>query len=605
MNLLNYQEIETLITSLGPNPKAKVICVKIESQCFIKNDAMYTLQPNITYKVKTSNYENELLTIVTQLIEDSFNALNENEKQQLKADHSKTYQTIFKNASVKLYQPQLYTMLTRNDVIFDTTPAEIHFENGYMDMRTSEFKKRNPKTHFIMHYIARDYVQSTHQQRKKVRKELNKVYPIAEDLTSILSVLGSALSWESSRDQTVLFLLGKGSSAKSFTMQLLQLTIGPYLKELKEDTFEQGNKDTNKIMNSYRKENQILITWINELAGRINASLFKGTCEGSIKLTQLYSDGCDTVTHSSKIIGTLNEMPDVKMDSGIVRRVRAMTHMSKFTEIEEEINIEKNIYLKVKDLHKEMAKMNLLNAFFDILSIYCKHFLDGNDIVYSANCEETKADVVNVNDHFQDFIDMNFIKTDNPTDFIGKENMNTLFKACYPAMHLKPIQILASLKDKGLIYKPSERGPKNVRGIYVGIKLKPEKSVFKDDDDDDDESDAIPSNCVLKSDYDELKKQYDLLMIKHVEDEDLNIFKKTEVKVKKSKKEPIKVEITEEHIPSLVQKPVKSMFNKSVKPEERKCEYKKSSYCSEDEDEDEGEDNSNNLADLMDNIGRV
>ena len=59
-------------------------------------------------------------------------------------------------------------------------------------------------------------------------------------------------------------------------------------------------------MNQFLKSSQIRITWVNELLGKIDDSLFKSFCEGSVITTQLYKDGTDVIPHHSKVVLTSN-----------------------------------------------------------------------------------------------------------------------------------------------------------------------------------------------------------------------------------------------------------------------------------------------------------
>ena len=72
------------------------------------------------------------------------------------------------------------------------------------------------------------------------------MYPKHEDLECILLVLGSCLSGKANIDQDTLFLLGKGSSEKSFTLDLTKACIVMYVKELKADTFTNSNAKADK-----------------------------------------------------------------------------------------------------------------------------------------------------------------------------------------------------------------------------------------------------------------------------------------------------------------------------------------------------------------------
>ncbi len=51
---------------------------------------------------------------------------------------------------------------------------------------------------------------------------------------------------------------------------------------------------------------------------KIDDSLFKSFCDGQLETTQLYKDGQSSFRHYSIPIFTSNNMPNLKVDSGIV-----------------------------------------------------------------------------------------------------------------------------------------------------------------------------------------------------------------------------------------------------------------------------------------------
>ena len=60
----------------------------------------------------------------------------------MKLEYSRQIAAILSNASVEKYYPQLYSELENNEVKFDDYICEIHFNNGFVDMKTSELKPR-------------------------------------------------------------------------------------------------------------------------------------------------------------------------------------------------------------------------------------------------------------------------------------------------------------------------------------------------------------------------------------------------------------------------------------------------------------------------------
>ena len=99
----------------------------------------------------------------------------------------------------------------------------------------------------------------------------------------MLSIIGSAITGQSKKDRSSLFLLGKSSAGKSLLMQTLnRLFSNIYVKEFSSNTFSKDNNKRDKIMNEFLKVKDCRICWVNELSGKIDDSLFKSFCEGNV-----------------------------------------------------------------------------------------------------------------------------------------------------------------------------------------------------------------------------------------------------------------------------------------------------------------------------------
>ncbi len=229
-DFLTLSEIEQMIDSPFPNTKAGIISSKLKSYCVIADKRLYILQKNITYKVADEIFE-KLVTLVSYLIESSFKALSKTSQRLIQSDYAKTYRAIFSNADIKRYYEQLKVSLQNDDVDFDVTMNEIHFNNGYYDLKKGKFKDRQVETHYVTHCIKRDYQSSTKDDQKVMKNHISKIYPTKEDMECILFVLGSALSGTATKDQEIIFLLGQGSSGKSTILKITQLSLQCYLKE--------------------------------------------------------------------------------------------------------------------------------------------------------------------------------------------------------------------------------------------------------------------------------------------------------------------------------------------------------------------------------------
>ena len=480
-NYINAEDFEVIINSDFPHKKANIIAKSLYDVFVVVSVGdkftSYILQENLTY-INSSNVEAYLKPTITLLLEISFEKLTEHEKNQIKDRFSKQYRSIFRSSFINHFYDEIITKLIKENVEFNKTLCQIHFNNGYIDLKDLQFKQRELSKHYITNFINRDYKPSTIEQQSKVLTPLRMIYPDKQDLECILEYLGSALSGISSKEQDTLFLLGLGSSGKSFILSLTEAAIGCYFKELKSDTFTLNNPKADKILNTFQSNQQVRITWINELEdARIDTSLFKKFCDGQLTTTKLYRDDCFTIPHYSKAIITANTMPNFKIDTGVSRRFKGYTHQASFTHDDELIDTKNHIHKVDKDLLFKLIENDLMDAFFDILAEKCSSWLKGKQIKFTKNFDETRDTVLLSNDWIQDFIDSNLKITNRPEDRIGKNEMFEALKSQYPQKHLTPMQLITALKDKKISYNAKLRCEK-LQGCFVGV-------VFQSDFEDD------------------------------------------------------------------------------------------------------------------------
>ena len=512
-DLLNHAEIEMLITSSFTTVIAKMMSNKLSKYIFIHNDTMYELQENKTYQLVT-NQKNKLINKVSRLIQQSYVKLPEQDVKIIELTH-KGFKNIFKNSNIELYLPQLISDIEKHDIVFNVTIGEIHYNNGYINSRTGKFYKRNLTKHYVTKYIRRDYKPSTTEQRNSIFRHICKVYPNPEDLKCILLYLGSALSWKGTNDQTALFLLGKGSSGKSFILLLTKAVMGCYFVELQSDTFSVQNGKIDKILNTYKNDPQILYSWVNEPKDtKMNGSTFKVWVDGNLQTTMLYADNQFNFQHHSICATTANTMPQIIAETGTVRRILAYTHKSEFTADKSRVNEEENVYELNKYIIEDIIKKNLLDAWFDILISYCQKWTSGEVAEYTDNFKETKDTVVSSNDIIQDFIDAKLVMTNDANDKIGKDHMKNKFSEMYPDKHLTTVQVITSLTSKSILYNCNLRTKDNVRGAYYCVRFRKENEEVEDNDDDDENVDKTDKAVTMRVDdhkqiVDKLQKQID------------------------------------------------------------------------------------------------
>jgi hypothetical protein len=482
---MNVIDFKNLIRALSPNERSEVIAKHLKDKVvFHKDDCYFLRQSNLTYE-KIHSYEDKLLPVITGLLIKSFRDLSESDRVDIM--ELKEYKTQFENAKVRTYMPQLKTDLTNESVQFDIYTHETHFNNGYLDIKKNEFCKRKQGKHFITFCISYDYFEPKQESIDYIMDKLSKTYPSRVALEAILSILGSALTGIAIRDSYILFFIGDGSAGKSTIMDLAKYTVEGYLKQIKPDMFVEG-KNTDKIVNTYDSKKYIRITWLNEPKDKkFDATFFKSWADGECNAEKLYAEGSHDFKHYSLTFLTANNMPNITVDGGTARRLRACPHDSKFVDNQKDVDEKNHKYLKDSNFKPKFEQSTeLKNAFFKILSTRAHNWLKTKKIELPESFKELTQNILNSNDHIQDFIDGMLIKSDNENDRIGKQDMLKYYSVMYPNKHLQSLQLQMLLKERGIKYGRQLRY-KGVQGCFYGIKLK----CDEDDEDDEDYDNGI------------------------------------------------------------------------------------------------------------------
>lgn len=521
-DLLTVEELKVLISTPLPNVRAEILASKLKKYCFILEDEeksiFYRIENNLTYKEYRKEINDKIQLITSLLIEKSWLSLSEDNRKNLrKEDNKKPVKiTIYNNSEFKQYNIQLKSLLTihRTDPrmqSIDNTPGEIHFNNGYFNLKTCKLEQRVFGKHYITKFIKRDYKPSSKEQRERILNDIRKIYYNKDDMDAILLIMGSVLSGQSHLDQSSLMLIGDGSNGKSAIMEMILACLEIYVFEMSSDTFAIGNSKRDKILNSLLKNPQYLYIWLNEFTDkRIEEATMKEFVDGKAKTTSLYSDGQNILKHNTKIIGTMNTLMNFMTDGGMTRRIDVFTHTAKFVKTKEEVDENNHVYLYNKNLIKDIIDMDLLNAFFDILADYCYRWMNGEQVKYTKNFKESKSLLVGSNDKIQDFIDGHLEITNSDSDRIGKTCMREYLLKMYPDKHYTESQIITLLKQKKLQYSCDHR-VNGIKGCFVGVKYVSSKETKHIDDNLDESQFPQPITTVSLEKYNELLAKYNEL----------------------------------------------------------------------------------------------
>ncbi len=472
-DLLSYEEIENILSNDSPNDRAEIICAKLKKYAFIFDGELYLYDTNlIVYKKIDINISDQILCVISGYLTESKRMLSKEQSKLLSLERKSEYQKFCENAYINKMLPQLTTNLMETETKFKGDFYEIHYKNGYLNLKNLKFEKRIPNKHFITNYIPRDYIPSTEAQRTEFLRRIGKIYPVQEDLNAILFILGSALTGKATKEQKILFLLGTGSNGKSAILQILENSICGYMETLEEEAFSMTNKNPDKTFSTFMNRPHIRIIWNNEpKADQMNASTFKKFVEGEMKGKLLYKNAVHNFNHNALPIFTANFLPNIKIDGGVKRRFRGYNHTSLFTTNKNEVDEKNHIYLVDRDLVDNMKNDNLLEAFIDILAKYANMWINGEEIPNPKSFQIATEEMMEVNDHIQDFIDakLKILQTQDKKNRIGKTKMLELYHSLYPKKNLSVQQLISLLKVKVSWDKELRCPETGIKGCFYNV----------------------------------------------------------------------------------------------------------------------------------------
>jgi len=472
MNIITNEELRKLVKSYQSSDVADIYAKVLKPNYIRHEENLYKINhENQTLKLcDPARINGILINEISIILRESEKVLNSDQLLILNSRDFMGYRNLSKPSSINSVMQLIDVRLNQN--VCDGLPHEIHFKNGYIDTKTLEFKQRKTP---VLNFIDRDYIPSTEESKKYIHDILNKIYPQREEREYILNTLGSAFSGAVKKDRTSLFLLGRSSAGKSILMQTLQTGFSDiYVREFSSNTFSKTNANRNKIMNQFLRSPQVRITWVNELQGKIDDSLFKSFCEGSVVTTQLYKDGTEVVPHHSKVVLTSNEMPNIKIDTGITSRIVSYQHISHFTDNKHEVDPKKYIYQKDKDLLNKLNNDIYKNAIVDIILGFTQQWFKHGLCELPASMQNAKNDIVNSNDCVQDFIDKCLEKDENGR--IGKQEMLDAYLTMFPKKKMSIQTMITAMKDKQIEYKCDLRF-NGVKGCYIGFSFCDEDKI--------------------------------------------------------------------------------------------------------------------------------
>lgn len=200
-DLLTFEELKQIVFSADTNERSAIIAKKLIKYCFICERKLFILDvAKVVYReLDLHGHTDVLESFITGFINTSMNAILEEERVALSDDAGKNTMNYLRgNGFLKNNKSQITSDLKLFGTLselFGPELKKIHFENGYLDLSTLEFKQRELGVDIIRHsvVIQRKYEPANDFHKEDLLKSIRKIYPKNDEFEYMLYKFGSAL----------------------------------------------------------------------------------------------------------------------------------------------------------------------------------------------------------------------------------------------------------------------------------------------------------------------------------------------------------------------------------------------------------------------------
>lgn len=468
---------EKLLKSIE-NERNKVITAYENEKKKLLNENDRLDSKNIELEINRQKQHNQYLTNL------KIKKTDKEEKQLTKND--KKRKTITSTSFINQYSNLVCHEIINRGKITNNYKHEIHFKNGYIDIENNEFVEASIKDRqdkYILEFNDWDYKESDKKTRDEVMKVFNQIITNKKDLQLILREISTSMV--SKKTQRMLNLIGEGSNAKTTLIKIIGNALGIYYKEAQSCLLSRNSKEASKEMAGMSGKKYFLL-YADELQTKaIDTERFKRILnQETVEVTKMYTDGIFKVDCSFKLVVTSNNVLNFgeNIDKGIIRRLLSYTCDSEFTTDKTRVD-NKRVFLKDYGITEKFNTTKYKNAILDILvetahSIKdCNNFDDLTQKFYTST-----AEIINLNDELQGFINSYLNVTNDPKDKICKTRMmelyneytgkeykfdNSFLKRFYQRFREKKIEYNEKLRFKYT----------KIRGGFIGVKEKSDEEV--------------------------------------------------------------------------------------------------------------------------------
>jgi phage/plasmid-associated DNA primase len=453
--------------------KTKIVCTHTQEMVFYKFDEKMTIYELITFNDYVEIIKNELEEYLEMM--GNKNPSLQTDKLISRCLNYSSSQKIARSAVCKIYDKSFLGKL-------DNNIDEFHFANGYVDLRTGEFKKRT-KDNFVSKCNRYDYIESSNKDVMEAIKYLSeKILNICNDDEDIFEFIKSFFGYCLTGDislQISLFSVGiKASNGKSSLVEMFQESFPNYTYKFNRSSLESGKS---KIHKDLAASKGARMCFLEEMENQLSGAVYKEIVGNKTITNEVLFGTTEVIKLNFKLIIISNFLPSTKTDDGIERRGTMINHTNEFLE---ESNPRykpntKGIYLVDTRFKDKFENVIYRNALFHIYLPYAVKFFKTGKIEcnYYQEAKQNFKNVCKENDKMKIFIEQTFDTSDDIKNHkIQKDEFIDLYKKYANLNFVNWMKLLSDAKRCNLTYESEIRtkyNNANNKGSFVVLKLKP------------------------------------------------------------------------------------------------------------------------------------
>lgn len=347
----------------------------------------------------------------------------------------------------------------------------LNFKNGVLDTKTICFRSRTHKD-YVSKCLSHDFDFKCDPLLKiKINKMMLQICnDDIETRNFIYYWMAYNLTGYTHLTKFLVIVGHLASNGKSTIVKMLENAFSIYCQKLDRQTFNIDFAKRHKQFANIKAP--VRCVYMEELdRKKIDVEALKDFVDGNkIKNEVLYGTTEDILIQSKLNVLSNNYM-NFDTDEGVVRRGYQMEFKNKFVSLEDYKKMKdvKGIYLRDNNIDNLLIRDDFKLAFLHILIPYLYDFQQTREIP-SNNASSAFKEICDENDKMKEFIERYYVKTNNDSDRVHKDELLEMYKEHYNLKNISWQNILNDVKRLGLSYNRTLRKG-SLKGCITGLKF--------------------------------------------------------------------------------------------------------------------------------------